>query len=86
MRRLAAQFGRRSFHVILAKLFIFMSTLITKGNWNITKGKFKQTLGWLTHDQGQFIEGKMEELVGRIQKRKGQARKIIEQRSEDYEY
>jgi len=49
-----------------------MSKLVAKGNWNIAKGKVKQTLARLLHDQPQFIEGKIDELIGRIQKRKGQ--------------
>jgi uncharacterized protein YjbJ (UPF0337 family) len=52
-----------------------MSTLIAKGNWNITKGKMKQMLARLADDDLQFIEGKEDELIGRIQKRTGQFRK-----------
>ena len=48
-----------------------MSNLVAKGNWNIAKGKVKQTLARLMHDNPQFIEGKIDELIGRIQKRKG---------------
>jgi len=55
-----------------------MSSLITKGNWNIAKGKFKQLLARLTQDDVQFIEGKTDELVGRIQKRAGNQREQIE--------
>jgi uncharacterized protein YjbJ (UPF0337 family) len=52
-----------------------MSTLATKGNWNITKGKLKQALARLADDDLQFIEGKEDELLGRIQKRTVQFRK-----------
>ena len=55
-----------------------MSTLVAKGNWNIAKGKIKQSLARLTHDNLQFVEGKVDELVGRIQKRKGRTRRDIE--------
>ena len=47
-----------------------MSTLVAKGNWNIAKGRMKQALARLTHDSLQFTEGKVDELVGRIQKEK----------------
>lgn len=50
-----------------------MSTLELKGNWNIAKGKLKQKFAQLTDDDSQFVEGKEEELTGRIQKRSGQA-------------
>ena len=52
-----------------------MSTLVTKGNWNITKGRLKQKFARLANDDLQFIEGMEDELTGRIQKRTGQARK-----------
>ena len=52
-----------------------MSTLRAKGNWNIAKGKFKQRIARLIEDDLQFFEGKVDELVGRIQKRADLARK-----------
>ena len=55
-----------------------MTTLTAKGNWNIAKGKLKQKFAHLTDDEAQFIEGKEDELTGRIQKRTGQARNKIE--------
>ena len=55
-----------------------MSTLTIKGNWNIAKGKLKQKFAQLTDDDLQFVEGKEEELIGRIQKRTGQAKEEIE--------
>ena len=60
-----------------------MSTLVARGNWNIAKGRMKQVLARLMHDNLQFMEGKADELVGRIQKRKGQNRKRFEQSAED---
>ena len=56
----------------------YMSTLTAKGNWNIAKGRLKQKFAQLTDDDLQFIEGKEDELIGRIQKRTGQVRKKIE--------
>lgn len=49
-----------------------------KGNWNITKGKLKQKFAQLTDDDLQFVDGKEDELVGRIQKRTGQAKEEVE--------
>jgi uncharacterized protein YjbJ (UPF0337 family) len=46
-----------------------MTALTVKANWNITKGKLKQQFARLRHDDQQFIEGKENELTGRIQKR-----------------
>ncbi|WP_397383346.1 CsbD family protein [Prosthecobacter sp.] len=55
-----------------------MTTLEIKGDWNITKGKLKQKWAQLTDDDLQNIEGKEEELIGRIQKRTGQTREVVE--------
>ena len=56
-----------------------MSTLTAKGNWNIVKGKLKQKFAQLTDDDLQFIEGKEDELIGRIQKRTGEAKEKVQQ-------
>jgi uncharacterized protein YjbJ (UPF0337 family) len=42
-----------------------------KGNWNVVKGKLKQSYGQLTDDDLAYSDGKDDELVGRIQKRLG---------------
>lgn len=55
-----------------------MSTLTAKGNWNIAKGKLKQKFAQLTDDDLQFVEGKEDELIGRIQKLTGQTRDNVE--------
>ena len=55
-----------------------MNTLEIKGDWNITKGKLKQKWAKLTDSDLQFVEGKQEELLGRIQKRTGETLGVIE--------
>ncbi len=60
-----------------------MTTLEIKGDWNITKGKLKQKWAKLTDDDLQYVEGKQEELLGRIQKRTGENREAIEQAIKD---
>jgi uncharacterized protein YjbJ (UPF0337 family) len=42
-----------------------------KGNWNVVKGRLKQSYGQLTDDDLIYTEGQEDELVGRIQKRIG---------------
>ena len=50
-----------------------------KGNWNLIKGKLKQKYGQLTDDDLAYVEGKEEEILGKIQKRTGETRaKIID--------
>ena len=55
-----------------------MNSLQIKGNWNIAKGKLKQKWADLTDDDLDYVEGKEEELIGRIQKRTGKEREEIE--------
>ena len=59
-----------------------MNKLQMKGSWNELKGKLKQKYAQLTDDDLKYVEGKDDELVGRIQKRLGvtleEARKIVE--------
>jgi uncharacterized protein YjbJ (UPF0337 family) len=55
-----------------------MTTLEIKGDWNITKGKLKQKWAKLTDSDLQYVEGKQEELVGRIQKLTGETREVVE--------
>ncbi len=55
-----------------------MNKLEIKGDWNILKGKIKQKWAALTDDDLQFIAGKENELVGRIQKRTGEAKEAVE--------
>ena len=55
-----------------------------KGNWNFIKGKLKQAYGNLTDDDLTFVEGKEDELLGRIQKRTGAAAADVRQLLEKY--
>lgn len=55
-----------------------MNTNTIKGNWNVTKGKLKQKYAQLTDNDLTYVEGKEEELLGRIQKRTGRTREELE--------
>ncbi len=58
-----------------------MNTTEVKGNWNEQKGKLKQKFGFLTDDDFVFEEGKVDEMLGRLQiklgKTKDELRKFI---------
>ena len=60
-----------------------MTTLAIKGNWNIVKGRLKQKWAKLTDDDLQFVEGKEDELIGRIQKRTGESQNQVATEVED---
>lgn len=55
-----------------------MTKLEIKGDWNIIKGKLKKQWAALTDDDLQFVEGKNDELLGRIQKRTGASQEAVE--------
>ena len=55
-----------------------MNTLEMKGNWNVIKGKLKQRWARLTDDDLRYVDGKEDELIGRIQKRTGETREAVE--------
>jgi uncharacterized protein YjbJ (UPF0337 family) len=55
-----------------------MNKLEIKGDWNIISGKLKQKWAKLTDDDLQYVAGKDQELVGRIQKRTGESREAVE--------
>ena len=61
-----------------------MTTLEIKGDWNIIKGNLKQKWATLTDDDLQYLEGKQDELLGRIQKRTGETREAVEDAIKEY--
>ena len=50
-----------------------MNTTEVKGNWNEQKGKLKQKFASLTDDDLMFVEGKKDELYGRLQIKLGKS-------------
>ena len=54
-----------------------------QGNWNETKGKLKQQFAMLTDNDLLLVEGKQDELFGRLQSKLGKTKeelhKIISQ-------
>ncbi|MEQ8655433.1 MAG: CsbD family protein [Kiloniellales bacterium] len=55
-----------------------------KGNWNILKGKVRQTWGDLTDDDVEQVAGDRDELVGRIQKQYGITREEAERQVDSW--
>lgn len=61
--------------LILSKM---KNTTELKGNWNETKGKLKQKFAKLTDDDLLFVEGKQDEMFGKIQARLGKTKEEIQ--------
>jgi len=49
-----------------------------KGNWNETKGRLKQKFAILTDNDLLLIEGKQEEMLGRIQIKLGKTKEEVQ--------
>ena len=49
-----------------------------KGNWNVLKGKLKQQYGQLTDNDLTYIEGKEDELRGRLQQKLGKTQEEVD--------
>ena len=59
-----------------------MNTDGIKGDWEVQKGKLKQKFAKLTDNDLLFLDGKKDEMLGRIEKKlgktKAELKKIIE--------
>jgi uncharacterized protein YjbJ (UPF0337 family) len=56
-----------------------------RGEWNLIKGKIKEKWGKLTDDDLTEINGKREQLLGKIQKKYGLAKEKAEQELTEWE-
>jgi uncharacterized protein YjbJ (UPF0337 family) len=54
-----------------------MNKIKMKGTWHEIKGKLKQKFAILTDDDLLLVEGKEEELLGRIQKKIGKSKQEL---------
>jgi uncharacterized protein YjbJ (UPF0337 family) len=60
-----------------------MNKFQIKGNWNQIKGKLKQKYAQLTDDDLMFVEGKEDELLGRLQQRLGKTNEEVRREIEE---
>jgi len=56
-----------------------------KGNWNEQKGKLKQKFANLTDDDLLFVEGKKDEMLGKLQKKLGKTEEELKKIMSDDE-
>lgn len=54
-----------------------MDNLEIKGNWNEIKGKLKKKYGDLSDNDLKYMEGKEDELLGKLQKKTGKTRREL---------
>lgn len=60
-----------------------MNTQTIKGNWNELKGKMKQKYADLTDDDLLYVEGKEDELYGKLQQKLGKTKEEIQKEFDD---
>jgi uncharacterized protein YjbJ (UPF0337 family) len=54
-----------------------MTNLMAQGNWNEIKGKLKQNFGLITDNDLLLVEGKEDEMLGRLQVKLGKTKEEI---------
>ena len=54
-----------------------------KGTWNEVKGRLKQKYAELTDDDLTFVEGKEDEMLGRLQQRLGRSKEEVRNMVQD---
>lgn len=62
-----------------------MNWEMIRGDWMQFTGKFKEQWGKLTDDDLKVIEGKRDQLVGKVQERYGISREEAEKQVESFE-
>jgi uncharacterized protein YjbJ (UPF0337 family) len=55
-----------------------VNTQVLQGQWNQVRGQLKKKWGQLTEDDLRFANGNIDQLIGRIQHKTGEAREAIE--------
>jgi uncharacterized protein YjbJ (UPF0337 family) len=60
-----------------------MNTDNLKGRWNEVKGKLKQKYANLTDDDLTYVEGKEDELYGRLQQKMGKSKEELKREIDD---
>lgn len=61
-----------------------MDKLQLEGKWNRIKGTVKQKYGDIVNDDKIFAEGKLDEIIGKIQEKTGRKREEIQKEIEDW--
>jgi uncharacterized protein YjbJ (UPF0337 family) len=54
-----------------------MNSIEAKGNWNFQKGKLMQKFAMLTDQDLMFVDGKKEEMLGRLQIKLGKTKEEL---------
>jgi uncharacterized protein YjbJ (UPF0337 family) len=69
---------RAEFFTAVKRSFEMVNQQTLQGNWNEIKGKLRNKWGQLTNDDLQSAHGNIDQLVGLIQRKTGEARSSVE--------
>ena len=58
--------------------------MLFRSKWEQLKGKAKENWGKLTDDDWKIVEGRRDQIVGRIQERYGRTREEVEKELNDW--
>ena len=61
-----------------------MNDLALKGNWNQVKGMLKERYGQLTDNDLAVAEGRLDQLLGRIQEKTGKTTEQLKEEIEEF--
>lgn len=61
-----------------------MNSTELEGKWNQVKGDFKQKYGKHFNDDKSFADGKMDEVIGKIQEKTGKTKEAIKEEIEKW--
>ncbi len=79
MEKLKAYFSEEPNHTITSlNNKIMKNTTELKGNWNEMKGKLKQRFAMLTDNDLLLLEGKEDEMLGRLQTKLGKTKEDVQ--------
>jgi uncharacterized protein YjbJ (UPF0337 family) len=74
----AAILRTKNEHAVAKELEVMVNQQTLRGNWNEIKGKIRSKWGQLSGDDLQTFDGNVDQLVGMIQRKTGEARGSIE--------
>jgi uncharacterized protein YjbJ (UPF0337 family) len=78
-----AMLARHFSHTAVKGVFAMVNQQTLQGNWNEIKGKLRSKWGQLTNDDLQQAHGNIDQLIGLIQRKTGEARSSVEKFLED---
>lgn len=62
-----------------------MDTNVLKGSWDVVKGRIKEQWGKITEDDLREIDGKKDQLIGKLEQKYGHTKEQAEEMVKEFE-